>query len=92
MSVWRALPGMAVGTMVELYSHRSPYCALIGHRPKWHAGALSCGRKGCRQAFPAATAALLAEFDTLEGHVMVADELRRHVEGFTTDDDQTGAW
>lgn len=90
---WRALPGMALGSMVEVFSHRSPWCAAIGHQPVWKTDQLSCSRHGCRQNFPAATQALLDEFASLDGLLVVSDELkRRHVEGWTTDDDFTGLW
>lgn len=92
MAAWRALPGMALGSMVEVYHHRSPWCQAMGHKPVWRTDQLACGRVGCRQAFPASTKALLAEFDSLDGHMVVADELeRRHVEGKNTDDDR-GVW
>jgi predicted NBD/HSP70 family sugar kinase len=93
MATWRSLPGMALGSMVEIWHHRSPWCSALGHQPVWRTDQLACGRHGCRQAFPASTKAILAEFASLEGIVVVADELqRRHVEGWNTDDDTTGSW
>jgi predicted NBD/HSP70 family sugar kinase len=77
MSTWRALPGMAIGQMVELHRHRSPWCTAVGHQPVWLVDQIACGRKGCRQAFPLATEAILSEFPSLDGHAFVAAELKR---------------
>lgn len=77
MPVWRSLPSMALGVMVEVYSHRSPWCCALGHQPVWRTDQLACGRPGCRQSFPRATQVLIDEFSTLQGHSVVADELKR---------------
>jgi predicted NBD/HSP70 family sugar kinase len=92
MAAWKAFPGMALGSMIEVFSHRSPWCSALGHQPVWKTDQLACGRSGCRQTFPQATAVLLREFTSPEGLALIALEVKHmHVEGQTTSD-EPGEW
>lgn len=74
MSTWRSLPNAALGVMVEVLEHRSPWCAALGHRPVWSGDTVACGIPKCRWTNQAAFVACL---ESPEFNGVLAEELRK---------------
>jgi hypothetical protein len=74
MSTWRALPGQALGAMIEVLETRSPWCAALGHQWVWSGDTIACKVPACRASNQAAFVACL---ESPEFNGVLADELRK---------------